>query len=101
MKITSLDAATLMQAAMEAAKHRDIGLLDADRPLARLRMRLNEKIDVDQQVVESALSSLMELSDVKKWKHPDGMSLEGFIQKITPWGSTYNSKYRVFEKGNK
>jgi hypothetical protein len=101
MMITPMDASVLMQAALEADKQKDIGPLDADRPLTRLRMRLNQKIDVEQAVIESALSSLMEMDDIKKWKHPDGMTLDGFIQKITPWGSTYNRKYRLFEKGKK
>ena len=98
MKITPMDASVLMHAALKAAEEKDVGWLDADRPLARLRVRLNAKMDVEQSVIESALSCVVELSDAKKWQHPDGLSWEGFVQKITPWGYVYNKEYRLFEK---
>jgi hypothetical protein len=101
MKITPLDAAVLMHAAIKAAEEKDVGWLDADRPLAKLRMRLNQKIDVEQDLVESALSCLMELNALKKWSHPDGMTAEGFILKIAPWGEVYNPRNGLFEKKGK
>jgi hypothetical protein len=98
VKITLLDAAVLMHAAIKAAERKDIGWLDADKPLNVFRMRLNQKIDVERTLVESALSCLIELDEIDELKHPDGLNAATFIQKITPWGERWDSRYRLFEK---
>lgn len=101
MKITLLDAATLVTAAIKAAQDKQIGWLDADKPLSEFRKRMNQTIDVEKSLVESALSCLIELEELNRFKHPDGINAATLIQKITPWGHTYNKTYRLFEKESK
>lgn len=101
MRITLLDAATLLSAVVIGSKNENIGFEDADRTLAALRQSLYREIDVDKSVVESALWSCMLLKEEGLFSHPDGMTYEGFVSRLTPYGEKFNPDYCSFESKEK
>jgi hypothetical protein len=101
MRISLLDAATLLSAVVQGSKTESVGFEDADRTLSQMRLSLYREIEVEKSVVESALWSVMLLKEEGLFTHPDGMSYEAFISGLSPSGERFNPEYCVFEKKEK
>jgi hypothetical protein len=98
MKVRLLDAAVLLGAAIKAGNHKDIGHLDADRTLAELRKYLQRVLTFDEDVIESAIYSCRMLEEEGLFSHPDGLSLQAFIKKLTPYNHVYDYDYSMFQE---
>lgn len=98
MRITLLDAATLLSAVLQGSKNGTVGFEDADRTLSQMRLSLYREIEVEKSVVESALWSVMLLKEEGLFSHPDGSSYEHFVSGLTPQGERFNPDYCSFEQ---
>lgn len=98
MRITLLDAAVLVNEVVRGATDPRVGHADADRTLGQLRAELNKEVNLDQAAIESAVWSAMIANEHGAFAHPDGLSFEGFIHRLTPTGMRFNKDYCVWEK---
>jgi hypothetical protein len=98
MRISLLDLAVLTHAVIDASKKEAVGFEDADRTLSQMRQTLHREVEMDKAVVESALWSCMLLMEEGQFLHPDGLSFEGFANKLAPQGERFNGSYCCFEE---
>lgn len=93
MDVRVLDLAVIIYHLMQEEEH-----LDAERTLAKLRQLLNVNVYLDKEAVESALFSTRLVEEKGAFKHPDGLSFWGMVNRLTPKGQTYNKDYSCFEE---
>ncbi len=98
MRITLLDASVLVSHLIRGAHHERVGYEDADVPLEKLRKELNKVVSFEKRDIESALWSCTLLKEEGEFSHPDGITLDTFIKRLTPLGEQFNPLYGVWEK---
>ncbi len=84
LNITALDAAVLLMHVMDGLADKDVGFEDADKTYEQVRNSLNRTFMLSKETIESALWACNLLNEKGKFKHPDGMSFEGFVSKMAP-----------------
>jgi hypothetical protein len=88
--------AVLLDHVFRGAAHPDVGYADANRTMGELHRALVNRRSVQLEVIESALWSCNLLNDLGAFVHPDGLSFEEFVKKLTPPGKTFDKFFNVF-----
>ena len=96
MQIRLLDLSVLLLAAIKAAKADEWH--DINSKIEDVRGSLNKEIWVKKETLESLIAAVYSLNDAKiKW-HPDSISAEQMVRKVTPKGFKYDKTFRIFKK---
>jgi hypothetical protein len=90
------DVATLLHHVLEAAKNERVGFEDTHETLTSLTMKLNKKIFLDPNLIESSLWACNLLNEIGGFSHPQGKSLEDFIKDVLG-KEGFNFTYNVIE----
>ena len=77
-----LDIVTLLHNVMEGSRHPDVGFEDARETLNSLTARLNKKVFIDPNVLESALWSCNLLDEKKLFWDVQGRTLDEFLKQV-------------------
>jgi hypothetical protein len=92
-----IDLAVLLYNVAKGAEDSEVGFEDAQRTIEELFLRLNKKIMVAPDLLESALWSSNLLNEQGKWTHPAGMTFDEWVKGIVG-PDTFNKTYSLIEK---
>jgi hypothetical protein len=99
IKITLKDLKFLLECEERAQASTKVGYVGADKTAKELIAHLNAKVEVSADAVEAALFSLEQLSEKGySVNHPEGVSKDALIRRLTPTGYVFDRELGVFYK---
>jgi hypothetical protein len=91
------DLCTLLHNIQEGAKHPDVGFEDATKTIEDVVARLNKKILLPPDLIESALWSCNLMNEEKAFWDFKGRDLDTFIKQVVVEGK-FNKLYNTIER---
>lgn len=99
VKVSLKDLKFLLECEEKAQASVKVGYVGADKTASELVAHLNAKVEVSTDAVEAALFSIQQLIEKGySINHPEGISREGFIRRLTPTGYAFDRELGVFYK---
>jgi hypothetical protein len=96
-----IDLYTMLEHVMRGATNPNVGFEDAERTLEQLRAALNREVAIDKDVVESALWSCSLMDEQQLFEHPEALTFDTFVSRVTPRGYRFTRLYHLFLPENK
>lgn len=98
IKLSLLDGSILMQNSMKASKDKEIGWGDTRFSLGTWKYVLGGEFTVRQDLVETGLWCAKMLEEKGEFFHPEGLTFDQFLKRMTPAGWEYDPLYCEFKK---
>lgn len=102
-KVISLslsDIAILMVNTYQASNLKSIGYLDAEEPLYHLIARLNERVDLPEELVEKLFFSANLLDEQGQFWHPNKVEFKAFLTRLKT-RTIFDRRLNMFVKPRK
>lgn len=97
--ISILDLVIILDNIYRAAKHKDIGFEDPRETMTSFIFRMDRKVSLYTEDIESGLWSCNLLNEKGKFRHPKDWTFEKFLEKMLS-GDKFNKDYNYIEDGD-
>lgn len=89
------DIVTFLLCVRTISKHRTLDLHDANQTVDQLMNKLDRKVLIGRDVLQSALYAASMLDEVGKFEHPLGLTFHEFVKGIVGRGKKFDKKYHL------